>query len=676
MLLGPLPFASLIVEPDTAPLKVANGFEYVETFLQDGGGFALLGLWVVILVGFVRSAQQLRSQGGVRIPVVLLAVAVLSTGLYAAAFTFSWIAEAKAAPVTTAAASNMAALYEDANRGKWWNYLFTAAGAIALLGILVPFLRDMLHMSFRRIWALAVLSFREAWRRRILLVFLVLLLLPLFPVTWFDRTIKPEAEISTTISSFYTGATPLLLLAAGLLASFSIPTDIRNQTIHTIVTKPVEKFEIVVGRFLGYIFLLSLVLFGFVGLSLGLLFLGRVSEEAREESMKARVPIYGNLEFRKGVEPIKGESVGREWDYRSYIQGGRNNPFRAVWMFPKRELDSSLATRDSVTCEFEFDIFRTTKGTENAGVLCSFFVVTHQSAKNLTDLSYLAKLAKSFEEQTKGLSKNAGPDASATPKEQEDWKKIDKVAGELGYFEFTGKEVVDEHTLSIRIPSSLFKKALEGEPEKIVAPGKPPKEGPALYLLVRCDSPTQFLGVATHDLYFLAQDRNFALNFMKGAMGLWLRLILVVGVAITASTYLSGVVTLASAIFVLLLGFGRQFILLLAMVPFGGDTAGNPGPADSLRKLIQNESLGAAPDSGNATVKVTQAMDSTFRWAMRRLLNLVPNLERLSWTQHVAKGFNIPESELVLNFLGVCAYLFLWAVMGHYVFKWREIATW
>src|SRR5204863_8898168 len=175
----------------------------------------------------------------------------------------------------------------------------------------------------------------------------------------------------------------------------------------------------------------------------------------------------------------------------------------------------------------------------------------------------------------------------------------------------------------------------------------------------RCDSPTQFLGVARHDLYLLASEQPFALNFMKGALGLWLRLVLVIGVAVACSTYLNGVVTFAVVIFLLLLGFGRWFIMLLAMVPFGGDTLNNPGPADSLRKLIQNESLGAAPDTTNATVNVTQAMDSTFRWNMLRLLNLVPKLELQRWTEYVANCFTICLAKLCKKLSGRRTYLFL-----------------
>src|SRR6476646_550738 len=106
--------------------------------------------------------------------------------------------------------------------------------------------------------------------------------------------------------------TPLLLVLAGLLAAFAIPTDIRNQTIHTVVTKPVERFEIVLGRALGYIGLATVILGGLSAVSLLLLWASDPSEEAKFESYKARVPVYGKLEFlnlRAPTQEFTGESV-------------------------------------------------------------------------------------------------------------------------------------------------------------------------------------------------------------------------------------------------------------------------------------------------------------------------------------------------------------------------------
>ena len=47
-------------------------------------------------------------------------------------------------------------------------------------------------------------------------------------------------------------------MVASILGAFNIPNDIKNQSIHTIVTKPVEKLEIVLGRFLGFAMLLTI----------------------------------------------------------------------------------------------------------------------------------------------------------------------------------------------------------------------------------------------------------------------------------------------------------------------------------------------------------------------------------------------------------------------------------
>ena len=47
------------------------------------------------------------------------------------------------------------------------------------------------------------------------------------------------------------------------------------------------------------------------------------------------------------------------------------------------------------------------------------------------------------------------------------------------------------------------------------------------------------LGVARHDFYLLAAENSFYLNFMKGIVGMWCSVMVVLGVAVvTCSTYL------------------------------------------------------------------------------------------------------------------------------------------
>ncbi len=49
-----------------------------------------------------------------------------------------------------------------------------------------------------------------------------------------------------------TGTSYLVLLLGLFLSCFSLPTDIKNKTIHTIATKPVRSTEIILGRILGF----------------------------------------------------------------------------------------------------------------------------------------------------------------------------------------------------------------------------------------------------------------------------------------------------------------------------------------------------------------------------------------------------------------------------------------
>src|SRR5262249_39448136 len=167
----------------------------------------------------------------------------------------------------------------------------------------------------------------------------------------------------------------LLLVTAVLVSAFSIPNDIKQQTIHTIVTKPVERFEVVLGRFLGFLGLMTLVLVFMTAVSL-LYVLRGIDPKAAAESLKARDPFTGDLFFENTGSERKAVSVGREWEYRSYITGPMPGqvPQTARWDF--RGLPRKLAGRDTVRAEFSFDVFRTTKGKEGFGIDCYFFFRT------------------------------------------------------------------------------------------------------------------------------------------------------------------------------------------------------------------------------------------------------------------------------------------------------------
>jgi ABC-type transport system involved in multi-copper enzyme maturation permease subunit len=457
--------------------------------------------------------------------------------------------------------------------------------------------------------------------------------------------------VRTYVSVIYWAMTPLLLLTASLLAAFSIPTDLRNQTIHTVVTKPVERFEIVLGRSLGYTLLVTLVLGVLSGASLLLLWASNPSEEATTESYKARVPVYGDLQFAGPTSDFKGESVGREWEYRKYIAGGPRSNHRAVWVYNDERSLRELAGREAVPCEFSFDIFRTTKGEENKGVFCTFTFAAWEWGDPIhADPQKL----QAYRDAARGLKPNAQPGDA-------DWKTFDELAEKFGFYEYNSKEVVDYHTFSIVVPGGLFRAAAKERPPSV--------QQPRMDVVVKCESRTQFLGVAKRDLYLLAGDEPFALNFLKGVAGLWLRLVMVIVVAVACSTYLSGVVSWLMVIFLYATGLFQEFIEKLA----AGTSVGG-GPFESALRLAQNQNI-TMPLNDSPGKAVVEFSDMVFRWVLRRILNIIPDVDRFNWSNYVAEGFNVPGAEIWVNALILLGYLLPWGVLAYYLIKSREIAS-
>jgi ABC-type transport system involved in multi-copper enzyme maturation permease subunit len=550
--------------------------------------------------------------------------------------------------------------------------LWTVAGAFAIFAVLLPILADLvqLKLSLRRVWAIARLSFKEAVRRKVLWVFLALLLVVLFG-SWFIQN-KPEDQVRTYVQVVFLAMALVMLFLAALIAGFGIPDDIRQQTIHTVLTKPVHRFEIFLGRFLGYTLLMTGALV--VVSALGLLYVLRtINPEAAEESLKAREPLYGNLAYQGTKDKEKGENVGREWEYRGYIIGKAANstdPTQyAVWAF--RDVPGSLAQRPTTRLEFALDIYRTHKGVEGQGVFCTFYVESwrfdHENPV----------MMEKYRARKKALEEALEPDVPG------------KLAEELGYYEFASKEIQDFHTQLIDVPAGVFANAArppqkgDRDDEARMTDLQRRREWPAapLRVRVRVDpvSAGQFVGMARRDLYFrldtddqgAGNKLRFCLNFFKGNFGLWLRLCLIIGLAVALSTYLSGVITLLTTAVLFVFGFFVEFITDVALRRnIGG------GPIEATMRLLKRpggEAL-AMPLDESASAQVATGIDSAFSWSLRRALGVIPDVAQYSFTDFVAEGVAISGSQMGWALWELVRYLLPWAVLAYYLLRWREVA--
>lgn len=126
-------------------------------------------------------------------------------------------------------------------------------------GVIRQSVPDLFRISPRRVFAIAKLAAKEAFRRRVIIVAFIIFSLSLLFGGWFLNPNVPHPE--RVIVGFVMFGTQLLVLMLGMLISaFSLPEDINNKTIYTVVTKPVRVSEIVLGRVLGFVFISTVLL--------------------------------------------------------------------------------------------------------------------------------------------------------------------------------------------------------------------------------------------------------------------------------------------------------------------------------------------------------------------------------------------------------------------------------
>jgi hypothetical protein len=243
-----------------------------------------------------------------------------------------------------------------------------AAGVRIFRAGLVSYFNDTFTLSSRRILAIARLALLEAVRRKALMVFVVFAVLLMF-AGWFiaDSNERPELQVQVHIAFLLKAIAWLMLPAVIFLSCWAVPEDIRLRSLHTVVTKPVRRVEIVLGRILGLslVFLVVLAAMGIIGQ----LWLSRRIPESAKAALQCRVPMFGNLYFlnAEGQPAETGLNVGDVYAYRSHIQG--NSRARGVFLFPnltETALTTNADGAQELLLECRFEAFRTVKGSERS----------------------------------------------------------------------------------------------------------------------------------------------------------------------------------------------------------------------------------------------------------------------------------------------------------------------
>ena len=114
-----------------------------------------------------------------------------------------------------------------------------------------------------RIWAIALNTFREAARIRVLYGIVGLVIgANLLAIVLGEMSLDENARIARDIG--LAGISWFGSLTAIFLGVFLLYTEVQRRTIHAIVSKPIERWEFVIGKFTGMALVLSVLvaLFG------------------------------------------------------------------------------------------------------------------------------------------------------------------------------------------------------------------------------------------------------------------------------------------------------------------------------------------------------------------------------------------------------------------------------
>lgn len=491
-----------------------------------------------------------------------------------------------------------------------------AAGIAAYFHEIAGMAKDVFTLSLRRIWALTRLTFIEAMRRKALAVFVVFGLLFMF-FGWFtggSREISPD-QLKVYVSFVLTSITWLSLPIVLILCCFGIPEDIRLRSIHTVVTKPPRRLEIVLGRVLGISMIGWLVLL--VMSTVGYIWILRQTPAASQSLLACRVPVYGSISFldRDGVPGKAGINVGDIWAFRSFIEGA--SKARARWTF-RNVSASMLDAEGNLNLENSFTAFRSHKGD-----------MTRQ-------LYYDIKL---FNPET-NLSHTTAPQTV-----NENRSKKDKIPRML-----TADGDNEKH--------DLLKDFLT-------------KDG-SLNVEISCLDHGQYIGMARPDLFIRMPDRPFLVGYFKAVFGVGLTIILVAMVGVAASTIVKGpIATLLT--FVLFIIAGKRSHDFMDQLVDGRFQGG--GVLESVYRLVTHMGP-TVPLPENPAFKFMQLFDLSllrFLWLCKQV---IPRMKYFNMNEFVANGFDVPMETSVLPCLMITAgYVIPCVMLGYFALRVRELES-
>lgn len=598
-----------------------------------------------------------------------------------------------------------------------WGFLFGTLAIVLLLLLVVPFIcflilslqygpseafyyvarsiftavtEDLPRFSPRRTFAVAKLAVQEAIRNKILVGFGIFLLLLLIAGMFLDTGSRdPVYNPARVYLSFVlTSTNYLVILMALLLSAFSLPNDIKNRTIYTVVTKPIRASEIVLGRTLGFaavgtamLVAMGLISYLFVTWSLNhdhAVDAKVVNEETGKDGKIARY--YGETsidQHHRHTFEVDAGGKGRTSTVRGHfhdVERLENGSYRVgppqghliarAPIYGKLKIydrDGKLSKGINVGNEWEYRgyIEGGTPGVQTkANAVWTFSGVTPEKYPDGLPLELNLRVFRTFKGDIERgvlgelVIRNPNPEAPVK---------------RSGPIVFESKEfVADRRIIPRELNSEIGGAAGAGKIDLF----KDLVDGRQVQVELRCVDPAQYFGVAEPDVYLRPGDVRFEWNFAKAYLSIWLQMLLVTAFGVTFSTFLSGPVALMASISAIVLGFFGQFIRDIATgASYGG------GPIESFIRIIIQQNMMTDLEVNTIVTKIIKGIDAVLMHVLQATTYILPDYTQFDTTEFVASGYNIFGALVGQQLVMALVYFTAVSIAGYFFLKTREIAA-
>jgi len=565
---------------------------------------------------------------------------------------------------------------------------------------------DLPGTSARRTYALARLAYKEAIRRRVLVVVGLFVVGLLFAGWYLDPRSSEPARLY--ISFVLTATNYLILLLALFISTFSLPADIKSRTIYTIVTKPVRATEIVLGRMIGFVavgtlMLVPMAIASYFFVTRGLRhdhevvdikdlgdgrFEGKLSYDQFHEhtfamdppanpgepalgstdsvrghrhvvrqiddkyvigepigALRARIPSYGTLAFtdRSGNIDNKGIDVGNEKGGGGY---GASGISRLIGVASEaRRLEYGFMEGGTLgSAIYTFDNVTPSRYPQEVGIPIEMSLRAFRTVKG---------------DIVSGLNGTITMRNPDDPKIESN--PITFVVQEYDVAEETLPRSIEGNDGNAVRTLDLF--------EDLVS------DDGRLEVIIRCVDRQQYLGTTVSAVYLRPAESSFAWNLTKSYISIWLQMVMVIAFGVMFSTFLSGPVALVATFACVLLGFMAEQVYGIRYHLDRGEDMGG-GPIESLVRMVRQDAMTTELDVDAVAGKIIKTVDAVMVYSLDAVATSLPNLPKMLGTaEYAASGYDIFNSLLARHAVATFGYVFLAFLIGYFFLKTREIAA-